>query len=130
MNQSINTDSKNSNEPQQKYRLGTVSIKILGGLNRFYRRLTSPSASIMAQNIQLFKFYLLRFTFFSQPYGYFMDTIKSFCTEQNQTDYRNFDTGITVIFVMQNLLFWKWWIFPWFSRPSVSYGVFPIPVRK
>ena len=59
-----------------------------------------------------------------------MDTIKSFCTEQNQTDYRHFDTGITVIFVMQNLLFWKWLIFPWFSRPSVSYGVFPIPVRK
>ena len=54
MNQSLNTDSKNSKEPQQKYRLGTVSIKILGGLNRFYRRLTSPSASIMAQNIQLF----------------------------------------------------------------------------
>ena len=53
MNQSINTDSKNSKEPQQKYRLGTVSIKILGGLNRFYRRLTSPSASIMTQNIQL-----------------------------------------------------------------------------
>ena len=45
MNQSINTDSKNSKEPQQKYRLGTVSIKILGGLNRFYRRLTSPSDS-------------------------------------------------------------------------------------
>ena len=36
MNQSINTDSKNSKEPQQKYRLGTVSIKILKGLNRFY----------------------------------------------------------------------------------------------
>ena len=54
MNQSINTDSRNSKEPQQTYRLGTVSIKILGGLNRFYRRLTSPSASIMAQNIQLF----------------------------------------------------------------------------
>ena len=54
MNQSINTGSKNSKEPQQKYRLGTVSIKILGGLDRFYRRLTSPSASIMAQNIQLF----------------------------------------------------------------------------
>ena len=56
MNQSINTDSKNSKEPQQKYRLGTVSIKILGGggLNRFYGRPTSPSASIMAQNIQLF----------------------------------------------------------------------------
>ena len=31
MNQNINTDSKNSKEPQQKYRLGTVSIKILGG---------------------------------------------------------------------------------------------------
>ena len=43
MNQSINTDSKNSKEPQQKYRLGTVSIKILGGLNQFYWRLTSPS---------------------------------------------------------------------------------------
>ena len=62
MNQSINTDSKNSKEPQQKYRLGTVSIKILGGLNRFYRRLTSPSASIMAQNIhkpdrQIFKIF-------------------------------------------------------------------------
>ena len=54
MNQSINTDSKNSKEPHQKYRLGTVSIKILGGLNRFYGRPTSPSASIMAQNIQLF----------------------------------------------------------------------------
>ena len=38
MNQSINTDSKNSKEPQQKYRLGTVSIKILGGLNRFFSR--------------------------------------------------------------------------------------------
>ena len=46
MNQSINTDSKNSKEPQQKYRLGTVSIKILGGggLNRFYGRPASPSA--------------------------------------------------------------------------------------
>ena len=42
MNQSINTDSKNSKEPQQKYRLGTVSIKVLGGLNRFYGRPTSP----------------------------------------------------------------------------------------
>ena len=28
MNQSINTDSKNSKEPQQKYRLGTVSIAL------------------------------------------------------------------------------------------------------
>ena len=58
MNQSINTDSKNnSKEPQQTYRLGTVSIKIMGdggggrGLNRFYGILTSPSASAMAQNI-------------------------------------------------------------------------------
>ena len=33
MNQSINTDSKNSKEPQPRYRLGTVSIQILGGLN-------------------------------------------------------------------------------------------------
>ena len=38
MNQSINTDSKNSKEPQQKYRLGTVSIKILGGLNQPFHR--------------------------------------------------------------------------------------------
>ena len=39
------------------YRLGTVSIKILGGrggLNRFYGIPTSPSAFVMAQNIQLF----------------------------------------------------------------------------
>ena len=46
--------TSDSKEPQQKYRLGTVSIKILGGLNRFYGYPTSPSASIMAQNIQLF----------------------------------------------------------------------------
>ena len=39
----------NKSEPQQKCRLGTVSKILLGGLNRFYRRLTSPSASIMAQ---------------------------------------------------------------------------------
>ena len=44
MNQSINTDSKNSKEPQQKYRLGMVSIKILGGLNQFYGHPTSPSS--------------------------------------------------------------------------------------
>ena len=50
MNQSINTDSKNSKEPQQKYRLGTVSIKILGDLNRFYGHPTSPSASVIWQN--------------------------------------------------------------------------------
>ena len=38
MNQSINTDSKNSKEPQQKYRLGTVSIEILeGGLKPVLR---------------------------------------------------------------------------------------------
>ena len=30
------------------------SVKITGGLNRFYGIPTSPSASIMAQNIQLF----------------------------------------------------------------------------
>ena len=52
MNQSINTDSKNSKEPQQKYRLGTVSIKTLGGLNRLHRRPTSPPAPTMAQNTQ------------------------------------------------------------------------------
>ena len=46
--------NKYSKEPQQKYRLETVSIKILGGLNRFYGYPTSPSASVMAQNIQLF----------------------------------------------------------------------------
>ena len=39
----------NKYEPQQKCRLGTVSKKLLGGLNP-----ASPSASIMAQNIQLF----------------------------------------------------------------------------
>ena len=42
---------RNKYEPQQKCRLGTVSKKLLGGLNRFYGYRTSPSASIMAQNI-------------------------------------------------------------------------------
>ena len=41
-------------EPQQKHHLGTVSNNLLGGLNRFYGIPTSPLASIMAQNIQLF----------------------------------------------------------------------------
>ena len=44
----------NKYEPQQKHRLGTVSKKLLGGLNRFYGYPNSPSASVMAQNIQLF----------------------------------------------------------------------------
>ena len=45
MNQSKNTYSK-SKEPQLKYRLGTIRIKILGGLNQFYGYQTSPSASV------------------------------------------------------------------------------------
>ena len=56
MNQSINTDRKN------KQQQGTTTeappwngqYKNTGGLNRFYGYPTSPSASIMAQNIQLF----------------------------------------------------------------------------
>ena len=39
-------------EPPQKYRLGTISnTKLLAGLTRFYRRLTSPSASAVVHNI-------------------------------------------------------------------------------
>ena len=39
-------------EPPQKYRLGTISYtKLLAGLNRFYRRLASPSASAVVHNI-------------------------------------------------------------------------------
>ena len=39
-------------EPPQKYRLGTISnTKLLAGLNRFYRRITSPSASAVVHNI-------------------------------------------------------------------------------
>ena len=47
---------RNKYEPQQKFRLGIVSKKLLGGggLNRFYGYPTSPTASIMAKNIQLF----------------------------------------------------------------------------
>ena len=44
-------------KPQQKCRLGTISnLKLLGGggLNRFYRRLTSPSFSAVVHNIYLF----------------------------------------------------------------------------
>ena len=44
----------NKYEPQQKHHLGMVSKKHTGGLNRFYGIPTSPSASIIAQNIQLF----------------------------------------------------------------------------
>ena len=42
----------NKYEPQQKRRLGTVSkIAGGGGLKPVLRELTSPSASVMAQNI-------------------------------------------------------------------------------
>ena len=38
-------------EPPQKYRLGTISnTKLLAGLNRFCRILTSPSASAVVHN--------------------------------------------------------------------------------
>ena len=40
----------NIEEPQQKYCLGTVSNRLLGGLNMFYRARTSPSASAIAQS--------------------------------------------------------------------------------
>ena len=52
MNQSINTDSKNSKEPQQKYRLGTVSIKIGGGgLNIF--KIVDQRIKFYSQNTNL-----------------------------------------------------------------------------
>ena len=39
-------------EPPQNYRLGTISnTKLLAGLNRFNRILTSPSASAVVHNI-------------------------------------------------------------------------------
>ena len=54
MNQSINTDSKNSKEPQQKYRLGTVSIKILWGFQQgiqdFHRKCVLVPADKAANN--------------------------------------------------------------------------------
>ena len=38
-------------EPPQKYRLGTISnTKLLAGLNRFNRTLTSPSASAVVHS--------------------------------------------------------------------------------
>ena len=51
MNQSINTEARTSNskEPQQKYRLGTVSIKILGNLNRVFG---IPTRKIKAKDFQ------------------------------------------------------------------------------
>ena len=55
MNQSINTDSKNIKEPQQKYRLGTVSIKILGGLNRFYAPFTISEVRKSIRSLKLGK---------------------------------------------------------------------------
>ena len=61
-----------------------------------------------------------------------MDTIKSFCTEQNQTDYRNFDTGIKVIFVMQNVLFWKYGYFHGSLdiRSATEYFVSPLGNKR
>ena len=44
------TVPKTCRSPTVSLLLGTVSTKILGGLNRFYGHPTSPSASIMAQN--------------------------------------------------------------------------------
>ena len=41
-------------EPQQKHRLRTVSKKLLGGLKPVSREPNLPSASIMAQDMQLF----------------------------------------------------------------------------
>ena len=43
-------------EPPQKYRLGTISnTKLLACLNRFYRYLTSPSASVTIFPLKLFE---------------------------------------------------------------------------
>ena len=51
---SILTLRHETKEPPQKYRLGTISnIKLLAGLNRFYRYLTSPSTSAVVHNILL-----------------------------------------------------------------------------
>ena len=49
----IHTDITTCNieEPQQKYRIGTVSNKLQGGLNMFFSAQTSPSASRVVQNI-------------------------------------------------------------------------------
>ena len=49
-------EQENSQEPQQEYRLGTVSIKMGGGDGGALTGYTgsSPSASLMAQKIQLF----------------------------------------------------------------------------
>ena len=45
----------NKYEPQQKHRLLERSVKITGGWGeRVYGIPTSPSASVMAQNMQLF----------------------------------------------------------------------------
>ena len=46
----IHTDiTCNTEELQQKYCLGTVSNRLLGGLNMFYQTHTSPSASAIVQ---------------------------------------------------------------------------------
>ena len=46
----IHTDiTSNTEESQQKYRIGTVSNILLGGLNMFYWIQTSPSASAIVQ---------------------------------------------------------------------------------
>ena len=63
-------------EPLQKYRLGTISnTKLLAGLNRFYRYLTSPSASAASSsmfcentrkslNLQIWVWHISKYWFF------------------------------------------------------------------
>ena len=45
--------TSNSKKPQQKYRLGTVSIKILGGLNRFMGTQPRPHILLYDKTIEL-----------------------------------------------------------------------------
>ena len=50
--QKIKTPRHKTKRTTQKYGLGTTSnIDLLVGLNRFYRYLTSPSASVVVHNI-------------------------------------------------------------------------------
>ena len=70
-------------EPQQQYRLGTVSYKYLWGFNRFYSYLTSPSASavvnfifFLALAIHFIIFLFILFYFF--PYIFYQLSSRSF----------------------------------------------------
>ena len=102
MNQSINTDSKNSKEPQQKYRLGTVSIKILGGLN--LKTLNSSKGIIRDRGLK----------------GESEDNIKEYLQEQGVTAVKRFKVKKVTNLLVPTRFAYLQFCSPWDFLPALS----------